>query len=130
VWWGECGSVKASKLSDLARAFPHARFSVAKWGRSDLRGYASQLRGQLTLPPTRTAPFDLVSFPADSIERCERTRPASAPPRGTHSHSLAPPRLTRLVRGIAPVAVVSDEGELRIGFDDLDVVPLADPGAG
>ena len=38
VWWGECGSVKASKLRDLALTFPQCRFSVCKWGRSDLRG--------------------------------------------------------------------------------------------
>lgn len=70
-WWGECGSVKASKLGDLAAAFPQARISVAKWGRSDLRGYAGQLKSQLVLPPRlyRTAPFELLSFPADSIER-------------------------------------------------------------
>ena len=42
-WWGECGSVRASKLQQLATTFPHCRFTVAKWGRSDLRGYASQL---------------------------------------------------------------------------------------
>ena len=42
-WWGECGSVKASKLQQLATTFPDCRFTVAKWGRSDLRGYASQL---------------------------------------------------------------------------------------
>lgn len=67
-WWGECGHVKPSKLADLGRAFPYARFSVAKWGRGDLRGYAGQLRSQLRLP-ARAAPFDLISFPADSIER-------------------------------------------------------------
>jgi hypothetical protein len=55
-WWGECGSVKPSKLSDLAAAFPHARFSVAKWGRSDLRGYAQQLvRISRSLLPTCTS---------------------------------------------------------------------------
>ena len=88
-WWGECGSVKASKLDDLAAAFPHARISVAKWGRSDLRGYAQCLRSELSLPPTRTAPFELISFPADSVDR-----------------------------------FLSDDGELRVSFEDLDVVPL------
>ena len=68
-WWGECGSVKASKLSHLANAFPQARISVAKWGRSDLRGYATQLRSELKLTAGRTAPFEVISFPADSIER-------------------------------------------------------------
>ena len=69
IWWGECGSVKSSKLSDLASAYPNARFSVAKWGRSDLRGYAATLSGELALPPGRTAPFELISFPADSVDR-------------------------------------------------------------
>lgn len=68
-WWGECGSVAASKLSDLAQAYPAARFSVAKWGRSDLRGYAAVLRSQLVLRRSSAAQFDLVSFPADSAER-------------------------------------------------------------
>lgn len=87
-WWCECGSVKASKLGNLASAFPRARISVAKWGRGDLRGYAGTLKAQLPeLPPT--VDFDLISFPADSCER-----------------------------------FISDEGELSIAFDDLDVVPL------
>ena len=90
-WWCEAGHVKASKLGDLASTFPHARFSVAKWGRSDLRGYASQLTGQLRLPRTRTAPFELISFPDDSVER-----------------------------------FVSDDGEVRVDFDDLEVVSLGE----
>ena len=69
-WWGECGSVKASKLNDLMEAFPNARISVAKWGRSDLRGYASNLRSELNVPADgRAVPFELISFPADSIDR-------------------------------------------------------------
>ena len=71
MWWGECGSVKASKLRDLALAFPHCRFSVCKWGRSDLRGYAAGLRQEMALPPRppRAPPFELVNFPSDSVER-------------------------------------------------------------
>ena len=69
VWWGECGSVKASKLSDLAGVYPACRISVCKFGRSDLRGYAAVLRSQLELPRRRAAAFDLISFPADSAER-------------------------------------------------------------
>ena len=88
-WWGECGSVKPSKLASLASTFPQAHIAVAKWGRSDLRGYASQLRGELALPRTRTAPFSLVSFPDDSLDR-----------------------------------FLTDEGELRVSFDDLDIVEL------
>jgi hypothetical protein len=61
--------VKGSKLSELSSAFPLTRFSVAKWGRSDLPGYANQLRAEIKLPKQRAAPFEVVSFPADSIER-------------------------------------------------------------
>ena len=90
-WWGECGSVKASKLQDLAAAFPNTRLSVAKWGRSDLRGYATALRSELALSTTRTAPFEVVSFPADSVDR-----------------------------------FLSDDGELSVSFDNLNVVQLSD----
>ena len=71
MWWGECGSVKPSKLRDLALAFPQCRFSVCKWGRSDLRGYAAGLRQEMALPPRapRAPPFELVNFPSDSVER-------------------------------------------------------------
>jgi len=89
LWWGECGSCKPSKLRDLAATFPRTRFSVAKWGRSDLRGYAGGLRSELSLRPTRSAPFELLSFPADSVER-----------------------------------FLSDDGELDVSFDDIDVISL------
>jgi len=71
VWWGECGSVKATKLRDLALAFPQCRFSVCKWGRSDLRGYAAGLRKEIDLPERshRAPPFELINFPSDSIDR-------------------------------------------------------------
>ena len=61
-------------LAELRTAFPAMRLTVAKWGHSDLSGYASQLRSALpALPalPEGEAPLllDLVSFPVDSIER-------------------------------------------------------------
>ena len=61
--------MSAEKLADLREAFPSTRITVAKWGHSDLSGYAAQLRQ--ALPPARldAAPIDLVSFPVDSIER-------------------------------------------------------------
>ena len=71
VWWGECGSVKPSKLRDLALAFPGCRFSVCKWGRSDLRGYAAGLRKELDLPlrGDYSPPFELLNFPTDRLGR-------------------------------------------------------------
>lgn len=66
-WWGECGSVKPSKLAELAIAYPAARFSVCKFGRSDLVGYATSLKRELALPP-RAAPFEVLSFPSTAAE--------------------------------------------------------------
>ena len=68
LFWGECGSVKPRKLKALAEAFPSTAFAVAKWGRSDLRGYAANLRTELDLPADRAAPFELLNFPSTSID--------------------------------------------------------------
>ena len=43
LWWAECGSVSVPKLRELAEAYPSTSFTVAKWARSDLRGYATSL---------------------------------------------------------------------------------------
>ena len=67
AWWGECGSVSTEKMRRLTAALPDTRFSIAKWGRSDLRGYAASLRRELELP--RRAPIDVISFPDDSASR-------------------------------------------------------------
>ena len=70
LWWGECGSVTTEKLSELRTSFPTMRLTVAKWGHSDLSGYASQLRQALPAMPEGAAPLvDLVSFPVDSVDR-------------------------------------------------------------
>lgn len=58
VWWAECGSVSIPKLTRLAVAHPSTQFTVAKWARSDLRGYAGSL---------------CQSLPAGSIGRFEVT---------------------------------------------------------
>ena len=70
-WWAECGSVSMKKLGVLARELPGTRLTVAKWARSDLSGYASSLRRELSGEPRgkRISPFELISFPADSAER-------------------------------------------------------------
>mmetsp|Transcript_54531 Transcript_54531/g.90415 ORF Transcript_54531/g.90415 Transcript_54531/m.90415 type:complete len:182 (+) Transcript_54531:45-590(+) len=67
-WWGECGSVSSTKISALATKFPRTHFTVAKWARSDLSGYAGSLRSDVGGGP-RVAPFEVLSFPADSAER-------------------------------------------------------------
>lgn len=68
LWWGECGSVSLAKLDELATTFPSTRLTVAKWGHSDASGYAGYLRSQLSLR-RRSAPIEVLSFPADSVER-------------------------------------------------------------
>ena len=69
-WWGECGSVTSDKLCDLHASFPSMRLTIAKWGHSDLSGYAAQLRQALPAVPEGAAPrIDLVSFPDDSASR-------------------------------------------------------------
>ena len=69
-WWGECGSVTSDKLSELHASFPSMRLTIAKWGHSDLSGYAAQLRQALPAVADGTAPrIDLVSFPEDSASR-------------------------------------------------------------
>ena len=93
IWWGECGSVKSSKLSDLASAYPNARFSVAKWGRSDLRGYAATLSGELALPPLILRQI--------FRRRCQRNRCGSGPPPSAAAPPADPPArpLCRSCRG-------------------------------
>ena len=69
-WWGECGSVTSDKLSELHASFPSMRLTIAKWGHSDLSGYAAQLRQALPAVADGTAPrIDLGSFPEDSASR-------------------------------------------------------------
>ena len=45
------------------------RLTIAKWGHSDLSGYAAQLGRALPAARADAAPIDLVSFPVDSVER-------------------------------------------------------------
>jgi len=76
LWWGECGSVKESKLAHVAWTMPSTHVTVAKWGRSDLSGYAGSLRRALSDSPLRQkfrskrpASFEVISLPADCTER-------------------------------------------------------------
>jgi len=64
VWWAECGSVSAQKLGTLVAQLPDTHFTVAKWARSDVSGYASSLRA--ALPSQGRAPFEVLSFPEDT----------------------------------------------------------------
>lgn len=66
VFWGEAGQVGADKIKSIARRYRDTHFAVAKWDVS-LHHYANWL-GNLLNGIKRDAPFDLISFPAKSIE--------------------------------------------------------------
>ncbi|HEY1066855.1 MAG TPA: hypothetical protein VGE52_12120 [Pirellulales bacterium] len=65
--WGESGQVSPKKLRDLAKRYRSARLVVAKWDAS-LEQHLVHIRKALE-GVERTAPFDVLSFPADSLER-------------------------------------------------------------
>jgi hypothetical protein len=66
-FWGEAGRLGVDKLRSLARRYRDTHFAIAKW---DTRFepfvalVAEALEGL-----RRSAPFDLLNFPADSVER-------------------------------------------------------------
>ncbi len=67
LFWGEAGMVGKEKLYTLVRRYPHTHFAIAKWT-PNLRPHAAIIRAALE-GVERTAPFDLVGFPADSKTR-------------------------------------------------------------
>lgn len=66
-FWGEAGMVSRSKISSLARRYKNTHLVIGKWDTKldPLVGIVEDL----TKDVRRTAPFDLIRFPADSIER-------------------------------------------------------------
>jgi len=67
LFWGEAGKVGRKKIHSLARRFPQTHFAIAKWDTS-LRPFA-KIVGDALAGVKRSAPFDLIAFPADSGER-------------------------------------------------------------
>jgi len=66
-FWGESGQVGADKLEALLRRYRNTHFAFAKWDtRLDML-QASIAR--ITRTSRRSAPIDLLHFPADSAER-------------------------------------------------------------
>lgn len=66
-FWGEAGDVSTAKIRSLARRYRRTHFALAKWDtRLDpLTGIVEDaLRGL-----GRSAPFDLISFPPDAVDR-------------------------------------------------------------
>jgi hypothetical protein len=66
-FWAEAGQVGKAKVRSLARRYRRTHFAVAKWA----AGLAPwiEIAGQALHGLERPAPFDLLSFPADSAER-------------------------------------------------------------
>lgn len=66
IFWGEAGRVGRDKIASLVRRYADTHFVVAKWDRP-LTPYIDIVREALD-GQTRTAPFDLIAFPEQSIE--------------------------------------------------------------
>ncbi|MCB0115841.1 MAG: hypothetical protein KDD84_17190 [Caldilineaceae bacterium] len=66
-FWGEAGQVAVDKIESLARRYRHTHFAIAKWDTS-LRPFEEIVKRALH-GLDRTAPFDLICFPADSADR-------------------------------------------------------------
>jgi len=66
-FWGEAGDVTTAKIRSLARRYRYTHFALAKWDtRLDpLLDIVTEAVAGLK----RTAPFDLISFPADAVDR-------------------------------------------------------------
>lgn len=67
VFWGEVGVVKRDKIYSLCRRFRDTHFAIAKWD-TNLKSPLELVKGALS-GLNRTAPFDLIRIPEDSIER-------------------------------------------------------------
>lgn len=66
-FWGEAGDVTTAKIHSLARRYRHTHFALAKWD-ARLEPLAAIVAAAVS-GLKRTAPFDLISFPADAADR-------------------------------------------------------------
>ena len=66
-FWGEAGLVGQAKIQKLSKRYPHTHLAMGKWD-TNLTPH-TQLVRQAIERAKRTVPFDLIRFPADSIER-------------------------------------------------------------
>jgi len=66
-FWGEAGHVGVDKIRSLARRYRHTHFAIAKW-ETRLQPFIAIVTDALQ-GLERSAPFDLLHFPADSAER-------------------------------------------------------------
>ncbi|HEX2622578.1 MAG TPA: hypothetical protein VHL11_20600 [Phototrophicaceae bacterium] len=65
LFWGESGVVSQDKIASIIRRYPDTHFAWAKWD-ADLRPTVATLQKAVDRIK-RTAPFDVVRFPADSL---------------------------------------------------------------
>lgn len=69
LFWGESGVVGVEKIESLVRRYPDTHFALAKWDTS-LTLHVRMVQDALdTFGEKRTAPFDVLAFPADSAAR-------------------------------------------------------------
>jgi hypothetical protein len=67
VFWGEAGQVSVDKIRALGKRYRDTHFAMAKWDRR-LVPVVDLVREALD-SVERQAPFDLISFPRDSLTR-------------------------------------------------------------
>lgn len=66
-FWGEAGQVSERKLRSLFKRYPDTHFAIGKWNQRLDPHIALLEKARHGLK--RSAPCDLISFPADSAER-------------------------------------------------------------
>lgn len=66
-FWAEAGQVGVAKIRSLAHRYRHTHFAIAKWD-TRLAPFIDIVQKALE-GLDRSAPFDLLAFPADSVER-------------------------------------------------------------
>jgi uncharacterized protein (UPF0264 family) len=66
-FWGEAGQVGVEKIRSLTRRYRQTHFAIARW---DTRlGPLHDIVAAAVADRRRQAPFDLLRFPANSVER-------------------------------------------------------------
>ena len=67
LFWGESGKVGQRKIKSLVRRYRDTHFAMAKWD-AGLDPFVTLVKKAMK-GIRRSAPFDLIRFPADSAER-------------------------------------------------------------
>jgi len=66
IFWGEAGQVGSDKIKSIARRYRDTHFAIAKWN-TNLHHFSTHL-SELLDGIKRDAPFDLISFPEETVE--------------------------------------------------------------